>query len=229
MSLLNDLLSKIISYSLENYVVEDTSIVPETDYSKLTFGNKGLTSDFAFLFVDIRKSSQLVNTYGYIKAAKIYQSFHEINVRIIAINNGAIRAFDGDRVMGVFAGDNKNTNATKAGMQILWGVRNILNKVLETSIVCGVGVDYGKTLVTKVGKGRNSENYDLVWVGEACNYASHLANQANNSIILSDRSYNKLNEVYKVRNGSNIWIMQSLVIKDKNIVAYTSHKDWPID
>ena len=73
MALLDDLKNKINNYFTEKYEVEETTIVPSTDYSKLTFGNKGLTAELTFLFVDIRKSSQLHDTYGHIDAAKIYQ------------------------------------------------------------------------------------------------------------------------------------------------------------
>ena len=52
MPLLEDLKNKISSYATEKYDVEDTNIVPSTDYSKLTFGNKGLKCHFAFLFVE---------------------------------------------------------------------------------------------------------------------------------------------------------------------------------
>ena len=78
MALLDDLKNKINNYFTEKYEVEETTIVPSTDYSKLTFGNKGLTAELTFLFVDIRKSSQLHDTYGHIDAAKIYQSFHDL-------------------------------------------------------------------------------------------------------------------------------------------------------
>jgi adenylate cyclase len=124
MALLDDLKNKVASFIREPYEVKSTTIVPTTDYSKLNFGNTGLTCEFAFLYVDIRKSSELHDTYGHKTAAIIYQSFHEINVRVIAANDGRIRAFDGDRIMGVFAGDYKNGNAVKVG--ILYHPRYIL-------------------------------------------------------------------------------------------------------
>lgn len=230
MGLLNDLKNKISSYRIEKYEVEDTTIVPSTDYSKLTFGNKGLKCQFAFLFVDIRKSSQLHKTYGHVTAAKIYQSFHDINVRIIGANDGSVRAFDGDRVMGVFAGDMKRSNAVKAAMQIHWAVRNILNPTLMTSILCGAGVDFGETLVTKVGKGRNTENNDLVWVGQASNYASHLSNEANNSTIISVGTFNGMIEDRKKSNGINIWTFKTITLKNgTQVQCYESKWDWIIE
>ncbi len=230
MALLDDLKNKINAYSTEKYEIEATTIVPSTDYSRLTFGNKGLTSEFAFLFVDIRQSSQLHDVYGFKTAAKIYQSFHEINVRVITANQGTIRAFDGDRAMGVFAGDFKNSNAVMAALQIQWAIRDILNPILGTTIKCGGGIDYGTTLITKVGRGRNSENQDLVWIGKASNHASHLANEANNSIIISTESYNKLHDSRKIYDGREMWIVKTITLKNGTKVnCYESVWGWVIN
>jgi adenylate cyclase len=232
MALLDDLKNKINSYAIEKYEIEETTIVPSTDYSKLTFGNKGLTSSFAFLFVDIRKSSQLHDTYGHALAAKIYQSFHEINVGVIGNNNGSVRAFDGDRVMGVFAGERMRSRAVKAAMQIHWAVRNILNPTLKTNIRIGAGVDNGVTLVTKVGKGRNTENHDLVWIGKASNYASHLANEADNSTIISVDTFKYMaeeNKILSTKEPKEIWTAKILTLKNNvKVNCYESSTPWEI-
>jgi len=229
MAFLDDLKGKIDAYVKQPYEIEETTIIPDTDTAKLTFGNKGLTCEYAFLFIDIRKSSQLHEIYGFTKAAKIYQSFHDINVRVIEENSGSVRAFDGDRVMGVFVVGSKNSNAVKAAMQIQWAIRTILNPKLGTQITCGCGIDYGKILVTKIGKGRDKNNNDLVWIGKADNYASHLANDANNTIIISTNSYNVLIEDRKVSDGKNMW--QSKIITLKNgtkVNCYESTYGWVI-
>lgn len=229
MSLLTELNGKIDAYVKQPYEIEETTIIPDTDNPKLTFGNKGLSCEYAFLFMDIRKSSELHKTYGFTKAAKIYQSFHDINVRVIEENNGSVRAFDGDRVMGVFAGGSKNSNAVKAGMQIQWAIRKILNPKLETKITCGGGIDFGEILVTKIGKGRNKNNNDLVWIGKADNYASHLANEAKNSIIISTNSYNVLISDRKISNGKNMWLPKVLTLKNGTKVnCYESIYGWVI-
>lgn len=228
MALLDDLKNKISSYATEKYEIDETTIVPATDYSKLTFGNKGLTSDFAFLFVDIRQSSQLHDLYGFKTAAKIYQSFHEINIRVITANEGSVRAFDGDRAMGVFAGTRKRSNAVKAAMQIQWAIRTILNPKLQTKILCGAGVDNGKTLVTKVGKGRNTENQDLVWIGKASNYASHLANEAENTIIIIVDTFTNMDKDNKTSSdGKEMWTQKVLTLKNgSKINCYESGWGW---
>ena len=227
MALFDEITNKITAYSTDKFEIEETSIVPDTDNSKLTFGNKGLTGEYTFLFVDIRKSSSLSEIYGFEKAAKIYQSFHEINVKVVIENNGAVRAFDGDRIMGVFGSDFKNNEAVTAAMQIISAVRNVLNPILKTDIKCGAGIDYGKVLITKVGKGRNVNNNDLVWVGKANNYASHLSNEANNSVIISKQTYGRLNDSRKLANGTDIWTNKNITLKNNTIVnCYETSYEW---
>ncbi|MEW5846332.1 MAG: adenylate/guanylate cyclase domain-containing protein [Bacteroidota bacterium] len=233
MALLDDLKNKVSAYFIEKYEVEETTIVPGTDYSKLTFGNKGLVSEFAFLFVDIRKSSELHDTYGFTNAAKIYQSFHDICLRIIENNEGKVRAFDGDRIMGVFAGDQKRTNATKAAMNIRWAISKILNPNLTTPLRIGCGIDVGKTLITKVGKGRDINNNDLIWIGKACNYASHLTQEASDSIIISPNVYDNMLDKTKFKDSinktGNMWTLKKITLKsNKQIDVYESSYYWPL-
>jgi adenylate cyclase len=233
MALLEDLKNKVSSYFKEPYEVEDTSIVPGTDYSKLTFGNKGLVAELSFLFIDIRKSSELHDKYGYANAAKIYQSFHDICLRIIEEFDGKVRAFDGDRIMGVFSGDSKRSNAAKAALKIRWSITNILNPNLKQTVIIGCGIDVGKTLITKVGKGRDANNNDLIWIGKACNYASHLTNSASNSIIISEGVYNWLNAETKFQDPTtkliDMWKKKTLTLKNNTtITVYESTYSWSL-
>jgi adenylate cyclase len=230
MGLLDDLKNKISSYNREKFEIFDTTSLPDITHPKLTFGNTGLTGEFAFLFVDIRKSSSIVESYGFEKAAKIYQSFHEINVRIISANGGAVRAFDGDRIMGVFNDGYKNNMAVKAGMQIIWAIENILNPGLNVNISCGAGIDFGQILITKVGTGRDMNKNDLVWVGKATNYASHLSSQANNSVIVSTNSYGKLDDTRKLSGGAKMWVSKNFTLKNGQIVnCYETNYRWLVE
>lgn len=220
MALIDEIKNKVDNYFTEKYEVEETTIVPTTDYSKLTFGNKGLIADLTFLFIDIRKSSQLHDTYGYIDAAKIYQSFHDINLRIINRRDGKVRAFDGDRIMGVFSGSRKNNNAVEAALNIRWAITNILNVKFKQdyAINVGIGIDTGKTLITKVGKGRDDSNNDLVWVGKACNYASDFCNESENKIYISPTVFSFLIDKNKISEGKSIWESVNIKLKNNTLV-----------
>ena len=217
MGIRTNIQNKIKSYFETPFKVNDLRNVPNLDTSpQLTFANTGGKGDFCFLFVDMRASSQLVNKYGMEKAAIIYESFHEIGVRIIQAKGGNIRSFDGDRVMGVFAGTNKENDAVEAAFHIAHTIKYDLNPKLGNlpPVRYGIGIETGETLVVKVGKGRDSNTQDLVWLGEPCNFASHYSDVADNSIIISINVYNKLNRSNKVINTDyHIWTDELLPSK----------------
>lgn len=228
MAIKEDLQNKIGAFFNEPYQIAQTEIIPSTDYSKLTFGNSALTSELTFLFADLRGSSKLHEVYGFKDAARIYQSFHDIVVRIIEHKDGKVRAFDGDRVMGVFSGDYKCSNACEAALKIKWAIVNILNPKLTQPLKVGIGIDYGTTLITKVGKGRDPNNTDLVWIGKACNYASHLSGYGNNQTIITPRTYNRINEKSKYSEKRiDMWTLSKLTLKNNEIIdVYKSNYGW---
>ncbi|MCF8424661.1 MAG: hypothetical protein K9H41_09975 [Bacteroidia bacterium] len=49
MPILEDLQNKIDTLKKEKFEIEDTSIIPDAENSKLTFGNKGLIGEMVFL------------------------------------------------------------------------------------------------------------------------------------------------------------------------------------
>ena len=98
--------------------------------------------------------------------------------RIIRSDGGEITAFDGDRVMAVYLGDSKNSNAAKSALKINWAVKNVINPAIkkqypDTSfeVAQAIGIDTSELFVARTGiRGSN----DLVWVGRAANYAAKL-------------------------------------------------------
>ena len=98
----------------------------------------------------------------------------------------------------------------------------VLNKYLKSKvngkiIECGIGIDYGKVLVTQVGmygveQDENKENeVDCVWVGNTTNHASKYSDLASGGeIFISDKVYKQLSDCYKM--SGQKW--QS--IKDQN-------------
>ena len=88
-------------------------------------------------------------------------------------------------------------------------VREYLNKYLKSKvngkiIECGIGIDYGKVLVTQVGmygveQDESKENeVDCVWVGNTTNHASKYSDLASGGeIFISDNVYKQLSDCYK--------------------------------
>jgi class 3 adenylate cyclase len=81
--------------------------VPEAEDVRL--GNDAIMLDGTVLYADLAESTAMVNNYRNWFAAKVYKAFLLSACRMIRNCEGTITAFDGDRVMAVFIGNNKNT------------------------------------------------------------------------------------------------------------------------
>jgi class 3 adenylate cyclase len=155
----------------------DGDKVPEPE--NLGLGNDAVKLQATVLYADMADSTVLVNTYKPHFAAEIYKTFLLCAGRVIRAEGGAITAYDGDRVMGVFVGSLKNSTAARAGLKIHWAVKNIIRKAQQDQYPTDsyelkhvVGIDTSSLLVARTGfRGAN----DLVWVGRAANYAAKLA------------------------------------------------------
>ena len=99
--------------------------------------------------------------------------------------------------------------AINAARSLLTVIDYSLNKYLKSKvngkiIECGIGIDYGKVLVTQVGmygveQDENKENeVDCVWVGNTTNHASKYSDLASGGeIFISDNIYKQLSDCYK--------------------------------
>lgn len=178
MTLKSDLETQVSTIFGENWNIRQGTVVP-TD-SSVTLGNDAVEIDACVLYADLAESTAMVDGYKSTYAAEVYKSFLSVSGRIIRSLGGTITAYDGDRIMAVWIGDNKESSAVTAGFQIECAIRDIINpamkKVYNTAFVVRhrVGIDTSKLLVAKTGvRGAN----DLVWVGRAANYAAKLAAQ----------------------------------------------------
>jgi class 3 adenylate cyclase len=143
-------------------------VVPSTDTVKLSDG--AVKVNATYLYADLAGSSQAAQTFYVEVTAKIIRSYVTAAVRIIRQKGGEIRSFDGDRVMGVFIGESKNTNAVRAALGINWAVQAVLRPKFDAKwpdlkdnyvLGHGVGVETGEALIVRAGV---RDNNDLVLV-----------------------------------------------------------------
>ena len=153
-------------------------VVPDVD--SLTMKNDAVTFESAtVLYADLAASTALVKGHLPAFSAEIYKNYLYCAGRIIEHNEGQITAYDGDRVMAVFLGGSKNSNAAKCALQINYAVRKVIQPALkkqyaDSSFVIEqkIGIDTSPLFVAKTGvRGAN----DLVWVGTAANNAAKMA------------------------------------------------------
>lgn len=199
--------------------------------SSLTLKNTAITIDGTVLYADLDGSTAMVDGYKDWFAAEIYKTFLYCCARIITAQDGVITAYDGDRVMAVFIGDSKNTNAVKAALKIKWAVDEIImpskkarypdNKFLLKHVT---GVDTCSLFVAKTGaRGAN----DLVWVGRAANYAAKLTSLPSTYTYITASVYNKLSSEAKTTNEKSMWeAVKWNTFNDETI--YRSSWRWPI-
>ncbi len=161
--------------------------VPGLDDKNLTYGNgeekKGIEINTCVLFVDIRNSVQLTKDKQVRTMGKIYSVFAHCVLLAAQNEGGYVRNIIGDRVMVVFPPEDCFKKAVFCAITINH-IASLINKKFDNfEFKCGIGVDYGKISVMKVGiqkKGaENDDNKGLVWVGYPANFASRLTDCAN--------------------------------------------------
>lgn len=223
--------------------IEVNSDLPPT-IEQLEDNNKTYSIMAAILFIDIRKSTLLTESSHAKSMVKIYRSFMRMAVECVRKNDGVTRQFLGDRIMGVFIDsvDENGGVSFKAVDKAINAARSLqtvidysLNKHLKSNvngkmIECGIGIDYGKVLVTQVGmygveQDENKENeVDCVWVGNTTNYASKYSDIASGGeIFISENVYKNLSEEFKV-----VWAKSAKYKGTKLFQGYIT-KDYYLD
>ena len=208
-------IKKITEQTVEQ--IEIDSELPPT-IEQLEDNNRTYSIIAAILFIDIRKSTYLTENSQAKSMVKIYRSFMRMAVDCVRKNGGVTRQFLGDRIMGVFIDSvDENGNivgsaadkAINAARSLQTVIDYSLNKYLKTNvngkvIECGIGIDYGKVLVTQVGmygleNDENRENeVDCVWVGNTTNYASKYSDIASGGeIFISDNVFKQMSDEHR--------------------------------
>lgn len=183
-SVINDWKSTSFNFFPQQYV-------PGLDDSNLTYGNgqekKGIEINTCVLFVDIRNSVQLTKDKQDRTMGRLYSVFAHCVLLAAQEEGGFVRNIIGDRVMIVFPPDKCYTKAVHCAITINHIAMLIDKKIDNLEFKCGIGVDYGRMRVMKVGivkKGdENDDNKGLVWIGYPANYAPRLTDCANKEFV----------------------------------------------
>jgi class 3 adenylate cyclase len=208
----------------------DGRVVPVPE--DLGLGNDAVKLNATVLYADIADSTKLVDTSTPQFAAEVYRSYLTCAATIVKANGGVITAYDGDRIMAVFIGDLKNSNAAKTGLQINSAVIDVINPALAGQYPQSafqlrqvIGIDTSPLFVARIGV-RNDN--DLVWVGRAANYAAKLAaiNEYNTVFITTD-VFNKLAEFAKIGSPSKklMWTPRRWT-QMGNLAIHSSNWKW---
>lgn len=195
--------SVICDWKNTGFTFNPKTYVPGLDDTNLTYGNgeekKGIEINTCVLFVDIRDSVQLTKSKQARTMGRIYSVFTHCVLLTAQYEGGYVRNIIGDRVMVVFPQEDCYNKAVNCAITINH-IASMINKKYDNfEFKCGIGVDYGKLSVMKVGiqkKGaENDDNKGLVWVGDPANLASRLTDCANKEF--TDTYYSIYGEFYE--------------------------------
>lgn len=208
----NNIGSVIEDWKNTSFTFNSKDYVPGLDDKNLTYGNgeekKGVEINTCVLFVDIRNSVQLTKNKQVRTMGKIYSVFTQCVLLAAQYDGGYVRNIIGDRVMVVFPPEDCFKKAVYCAISINH-ITTLINKKFDNfEFKCGIGVDYGKLSVMKVGiqkKGaENDDNKGLVWVGYPANFASRLTDCANKEF--TDIYYIVEGDFYDVNLFSNSFL-----------------------
>lgn len=214
----------------ERWTTRDGQKVPESEDVQL--GNDAVKIDGTVLYADLDGSTNMVDQQTPEFAAEIYKSYLHCAAKIIRAEDGQIVSYDGDRIMAVFIGGRKNTDAARCALKINYAVTKIINPAIVLQYPRStfrvrqiVGIDTSPLFVARTGI-RNWN--DLVWVGRSANYAAKLCSQSSDypTWITAD-VYNRLLDSSKIgSDGRNMW--ESVWWDERKIIVYRSNWHWKV-
>jgi adenylate cyclase len=228
MAWVDDLNSWVDDIYNTKFDVRDGQVVPDTD--TVTLKDGAVKIDATFLYADLAGSSSLAQLCPWSTTAKIIRSYLYCAVKLIRAWKGEIRSFDGDRVMGVFVGDTKNTNASYCAREIDWTVTNIIrpkskshfDSIAKNSINIRhcVGLDTGDSRAVRAGI---RDNNDLIWIGKPPSFAAKLSDVRDypNEVYISSRVHSRLPDGAKKSSaGEDIWIAKTFTFAGVSETVY---------
>lgn len=214
----------------DNWDVRKGQKVPEPE--DVGLGNIAVELDSTVLYADLAESTKLVKDYKWWFAAEIYKSYLLCACKIIRANDGVITSFDGDRVMAVYIGSGKNTNATRSALQINYCVEKILNPAIKerfssTDYILkqAVGIDASKIYAVRTGIRNNN---DLVWIGPSANYAAKLCSfrKLEKGAWITSVIYNNISDTVKYGGSDNRLMWDSQKWDETGEIVYGSSWIW---
>jgi len=151
--------------------------------NNLTYSN-GFYVTSSAIFVTLRDSSALSSRFSLSVLAKIYRCFISETVAILNSNDKCVDIrITGDCVSGIYDTPHKTDIDTmfSDAARINSLIKTLSFKLEERGmkkVTIGVGMDYGRSLMVKVGFSGSGIN-DVLWIGGVVNRASQLCRYAN--------------------------------------------------
>lgn len=180
-------------------------------------GKKAAKLEATSLFIDVRQSSDITNTFRRQTAAKMLKSYYDGAVRIIGSHDGEVVSFNGDGMLALFIGGSRTTQAVDSAQQVDWFIAHILwpkfNRYFDgneaargqrLNFSVGCGIDDGGIYAVRIGiRGTN----DIAWVGRCTNTSAKLSNILHRpaNIAVTRAAYSRLRRPMRYSAGQHMW------------------------
>jgi class 3 adenylate cyclase len=232
MGLKADLESEVKKTFAEAWDEQVTTTVPAPDELRLNANHAKNLELATVLYADLDGSTSMVDKYTWSFSAEVYKTYLRCAAQALKAEGGTLTAYDGDRIMAIFTGDTKNTQAVRAALKINYAVHQIIRPALRTQYPTTnfelnhvVGVDSSQLRTARIGvRGDN----DLVWIGRAANYAAKLTTLSEKPIWITKAVYDKINDDVKIASGVNMWQARQWIAMN-NMQIYCSTYTYRID
>ena len=200
-----------------------SDVIPGYEARHMEFGDY-LQDNFTPLFIDIRSSTLRAISIGPEKTFLSMHAFFPAVCNVVEQHGGYIIDFMGDGIMALFGGRESglpkgysSKQAGLCGLSLLEVVNTVINPLLDEDKIwkfsCGVGIDYGSVIVTKIG---TKDNYDVKAFGNCINGASKLS-KSDNEVVVSD-------EVHKLWPSSKDGKMRFNILKFGELIGYVLNR-----
>lgn len=221
-----DLLSVAINRIVLSEVLEGVITDQLPLANDMTDSNKIYHGKVSMLFVDMRESTKLPESFSTDQLVKIYRGYIRAVVQAIRYCGGVVRDFMGDGVLAAFIDDEEGKSedkAVRATRYITTAIDKFLNPILEQKmkhrISCGIGIHTGDISLSKVGmKGKEQQDdaeseFGIAWIGNSTNLACKFSNAVDNgTIFISPSTYSALSDIegkqkwerVEISKGSNV-------------------------
>lgn len=226
----DDLSAEVKSTFAQAWDVQKTDSVPAPEDLRLNANHAKDLEKATVLYADLDGSTSMVDNYKWEFSAEIYKTFLRCASQIIRSEGGAITAYDGDRVMAIFTGGTKNTDAVRCALKINYAVSEIIQPAINAQYTTDfklshvVGIDTSQLRTSRIGvRGDN----DLVWIGRAANYAAKLTNESGRPTWITKAVYDSMKDDVKYHNGQDMW-QKAHWTSMNNMEVYSSTYWWTV-
>lgn len=235
MSLKDDLIAEVARTFTAKWDVQGTKTVPAPDDLLLNSNYAKDLEKATVLYADLSGSTAMVDSKTWQFSAEIYKNYLRCAALVIKSEGGIITAYDGDRIMAVFTGDYKNTQAVRSALKINYAVHYIINPALKVQypnstfkVEHVIGIDTSQLRAARIGIRGDS---DIVWIGRAANHAAKLTTLSlpGYSIWITKAVYDSMYKDVKFssRDNEHMWLERRWTAMNGQTV-FCSGRTWAI-